>query len=339
MATGLAATVVAAEALPSCRVADVLTAQRGYADWNRTILDTTFRLASSYAPRDLRSTAAAGLNGGHSVRSLVIARSQGHGLRRAEGRCAARRPVRVPELLHPELDVLLLDPRLGLRRGAEVERPGRSQRAPARDDVDFRSYGGSAPWYYADWGRSKAGAWLRSNAWKYGFVMSYPKGKTTLTCYAYEPWHYRYVGRTMAAKVRASGLTLREYLWRLQNAPKPTPTPTPTATPSVPPSSEPSAPPSDADTDPDPDPGGGASAASRGPGRDPGTDAAGDPGRDAGRHARADARRDTGPDPADTDPDTCGPVTGRLDLGRSQDPLRGAWRQWIRMTTAPETAA
>ena len=61
--------------------------------------------------------------------------------------------------------------------------------------VDFRSYGGSAPWYYADWGRSKAGAWLKSNAWKYGFVMSYPKGKTTLTCYAYEPWHYRYVGR------------------------------------------------------------------------------------------------------------------------------------------------
>ena len=134
VATGLAATVVAAKALPSCRVADVLTAQRGYADWNRTILDTTFRLASSYAPRDLRSTSAAGLNGGHSRPLAGHRRSQGHGLGRAEGRCAARGPVRVPELLHPALDVLVLDPRLGLRGGAEVQRPGRSQRAPARHD-------------------------------------------------------------------------------------------------------------------------------------------------------------------------------------------------------------
>jgi D-alanyl-D-alanine carboxypeptidase len=29
--------------------------------------------------------------------------------------------------------------------------------------------------------------------------MSYPKGKTAVTCYAYEPWHYRYVGRDKAA--------------------------------------------------------------------------------------------------------------------------------------------
>ncbi len=40
----------------------------------------------------------------------------------------------------------------------------------------------------------------------------------------YEPWHYRYVGRDVAAKVRASGLTLREYLWRQQEWPAPTPT-------------------------------------------------------------------------------------------------------------------
>ena len=35
---------------------------------------------------------------------------------------------------------------------------------------------------------------MRANAWKYGFIMSYPKGKSAVTCYAYEPWHYRYVG-------------------------------------------------------------------------------------------------------------------------------------------------
>jgi D-alanyl-D-alanine carboxypeptidase len=44
--------------------------------------------------------------------------------------------------------------------------------------------------------------------------MSYPDGKQDVTCYQYESWHYRYVGRDMAAAVVASGLTLREYLWK-----------------------------------------------------------------------------------------------------------------------------
>ena len=49
--------------------------------------------------------------------------------------------------------------------------------------------------------------------------MSYPKGKTTVTCYTYEPWHYRYVGRAQAAALRASSLTLREYLWSSRTRP------------------------------------------------------------------------------------------------------------------------
>ena len=92
--------------------------------------------------------------------------------------------------------------------------------------------------------------------------MSYPKGKTSVTCYAYEPWHYRYVGRTRAAKIRASGLTLREYLWREQNTPaatpnrRPTPTPPPTPTPTPTPRPIPTPTPTpdpDAGTDADPD--------------------------------------------------------------------------------------
>ena len=38
------------------------------------------------------------------------------------------------------------------------------------------------------------------HAWEYGFLMSYPKGKMALTCYDYEPWHFRYVGRELAAR-------------------------------------------------------------------------------------------------------------------------------------------
>ena len=61
--------------------------------------------------------------------------------------------------------------------------------------------------------------------------MSYPKGKQSVTCYRYEPWHYRYVGRELAQRVHDSHKTLRQVLWTLQTSPDPTPTATPTATP------------------------------------------------------------------------------------------------------------
>jgi len=61
---------------------------------------------------------------------------------------------------------------------------------------------------------SPEAAWLAENAWKYGFIVSYPEGKEDVTGYAYEPWHVRYVGKDVAAQVHASGLTLREYLLR-----------------------------------------------------------------------------------------------------------------------------
>lgn len=42
--------------------------------------------------------------------------------------------------------------------------------------------------------------WLRDNAFKYGFVMSYPK---TNAYYQYEPWHWRFVGVKLATYLHA----------------------------------------------------------------------------------------------------------------------------------------
>jgi LAS superfamily LD-carboxypeptidase LdcB len=36
--------------------------------------------------------------------------------------------------------------------------------------------------------------WLEENAYRYGFVLSYPEGYEDLTGYIYEPWHWRFVG-------------------------------------------------------------------------------------------------------------------------------------------------
>jgi zinc D-Ala-D-Ala carboxypeptidase len=242
--TGIAATVVSASALPPCRLADTLTKQRAYADWNRTLLDTTYRLTSGYYPSDLRSTVNAGLNSGHRVRALVIAdlRAMARAARTAGARLAVQSAFRSYSTQRSTFAYWsrVSGYAAALRSSA---RAGHSEHQLGTT-VDFRSYGGSAPWYYSDWGNTKAGAWLKKNAWRYGFVMSYPKGKASVTCYAYEPWHYRYLGRAEAAKVRSSGLTLRQYLWRKQTTPAPTPIPTPTATPSDQPSGEPSTPPS-----------------------------------------------------------------------------------------------
>jgi len=59
----------------------------------------------------------------------------------------------------------------------------------------FDVFGGSAP-----------GRWLAANAFRYGFVMSYPPGTEAITGYIHEPWHFRYVGREVAAIIHKEGM-------------------------------------------------------------------------------------------------------------------------------------
>ena len=59
---------------------------------------------------------------------------------------------------------------------------------------------------------TKEAEWLSENAHLYGFIIRYPKDKTDVTGYIYEPWHVRYLGKDLANKVWQSGLTLEEYL-------------------------------------------------------------------------------------------------------------------------------
>ena len=53
--------------------------------------------------------------------------------------------------------------------------------------------------------------WLQDNAYKYGFILRYPKDKEDITGYSYESWHYRYVGKDVATKIKKLGLTFDEY--------------------------------------------------------------------------------------------------------------------------------
>ncbi|MEG0276218.1 MAG: M15 family metallopeptidase [Coprobacillus sp.] len=58
---------------------------------------------------------------------------------------------------------------------------------------------------------SPLGKFIISDAYKYGFIIRYPKDKIAITNYAYEPWHMRYVGVELATKLNESGITLEEY--------------------------------------------------------------------------------------------------------------------------------
>ena len=54
--------------------------------------------------------------------------------------------------------------------------------------------------------------WLSKNAHMFGFILRYPSDKTTATGYDYEPWHYRFVGRTVASRIYEAGICYEEYI-------------------------------------------------------------------------------------------------------------------------------
>jgi len=61
-------------------------------------------------------------------------------------------------------------------------------------------------------GELAEGIWVKENSWRYGFIIRYPKDKTDITKYSYEPWHLRYVGRAAAKVIHKRDITLEEYL-------------------------------------------------------------------------------------------------------------------------------
>ncbi|HYC06323.1 MAG TPA: M15 family metallopeptidase [Candidatus Binatia bacterium] len=200
---------------PACTFGEELATDATPGDWRRTLLDTDRRLPAGYAPPDLVPTSRAGIGGGSRIRAIVIP-----DLRAMAADAAAHgHPLVVVSAYRSfhdqQVTFATWVDTSGLAAAlASSARPGHSEHQLGVA-IDFGERGGRAPWEYGDWAARPTGAWLAANAWRYGFVMSYPRGATAVTCYAYEPWHYRYVGRAEAAAIHASGDPLREYLWQV----------------------------------------------------------------------------------------------------------------------------
>ncbi|MDR6640289.1 M15 family metallopeptidase [Paenarthrobacter nitroguajacolicus] len=69
------------------------------------------------------------------------------------------------------------------------------------------------------------GRFAASDGWKYGFIIRYPAGAQSITGYAYEPWHLRFVGKELAGLLEAwratnpDGLGTLERYFGLEDAP------------------------------------------------------------------------------------------------------------------------
>lgn len=67
--------------------------------------------------------------------------------------------------------------------------------------------------------QTSQGIWLVENAWRFGYHLRYPQGKTNVTGYAFEPWHYRYVGVELSTELHQQGYVTLEEFFGLPAAP------------------------------------------------------------------------------------------------------------------------
>lgn len=97
----------------------------------------------------------------------------------------------------------------------EIADPGTSEHnAGLALDILTESWWDTHDDVTADFENTEEYLWLSSHAHEYGFILRYPKGWEEVTGYAYEPWHYRFVGVEQAAEIRSSGLPFEYYYIR-----------------------------------------------------------------------------------------------------------------------------
>ncbi len=208
------ATTLALRAPPPCENPEQSepTAYDRPEDWYRTLVDPMRAVPEQYQPPDLVPASEAGYSAEFQIRAIVV------------DDLASMRNALIAEGL-PEVAILaahrsiaeqqrLFDARVAeIGREAAIEGTARAGHSEHHlgTTIDVRPIGATD--VDQSFGDTPTGQWLAEHSWKHGFVVSYPADAEDVTCYKYEPWHLRYLGRDLAGRVHASGLSLREYLW------------------------------------------------------------------------------------------------------------------------------
>ena len=199
-----------AQTIPACSEGDEPVEEDPLADWATIVVDTNRALPPEFAPGDLVEVTAAGFAQLDRVREFVIPDLAA--LRQAAE--ANGTPIVVISgyrsfayqqgLFRDEVE------QIGEAQAtAGVARPGHSEHQLSTA-IDVLDPGADAlTTAFAD---TPAGQWIAAHAHEYGFVLSYPAGAQDRSCYEFEPWHLRYVGREVAAEIHESGVPPREWL-------------------------------------------------------------------------------------------------------------------------------
>lgn len=198
---------------PSCSYADEMAIVRPADDGRWTVLDTARRLPSDFAPDDLVSLREAGFADDRLVRDVVVPDLRA--LREAAEEAGV--PIEIQSAYrsyaYQERTFAYWVDRQGYDAALRTSaRAGHSEHQLGTT-VDLRARNGAAPWDLDDFAATPSGAWLAEHAPRFGFVMSYPPNATETSCYAYEPWHWRWIGRNRAEQLQQSGQVLRTFLW------------------------------------------------------------------------------------------------------------------------------
>lgn len=197
---------------PACTTGDGEVEGDPLDDWATLVVDTAHRLPPDFEPPDLVEVSAAGFSGAGNdqVREIVVldlaslreaAEANGTPFALVSG---YRSYERQQQLFDEQVATQGLD-----AAAATTARPGHSehQLGTTIDVLDPASVELTPAF-----GITPAGVWIAEHAWEHGFVISYPDEAREQTCYDFEPWHIRFVGRDVARQIHESGLTPRQWM-------------------------------------------------------------------------------------------------------------------------------
>lgn len=244
--------------------------------WATALLDPMYRLSSSYKPTNLVSVTWLGVispKGGYRLKreaavelSAMFTAAKGN-----------RISLKITSAYRSYATQVQIFANRVAQSGLQQARkyaavPGHSEHQLGTA-VDLGSLTGVS-WSNPRFPTSPTALWLEANAYKFGFVRSYPSGssKVDLSCYSAEAWHWRYVGKDLAYEIVCSAQVPRIFLWNRQNGgervigpscgsltpplgyvlPSPSPTPAASETPTPSPTESPT--PSPTESEPTPSP-------------------------------------------------------------------------------------
>jgi LAS superfamily LD-carboxypeptidase LdcB len=195
---------------PPCEAGEEVVVEDPGASWDRVVIDTAHRLPEDFVPSDLVTVRQAGFSTMDQVRSIVI---DDLAAMRVAADANGTPLVVVSGYRSYSYQSQLFQRRVNQVGEAEAAhrtaRPGHSEHQLGTA-VDVLDPGGGE--LTLDFAATPQGQWVAAHAYEFGFVLSYPDDAADRTCYAYEPWHLRYVGRETAQAIHDAGVTPREWM-------------------------------------------------------------------------------------------------------------------------------